>query len=81
MNEKELIVAYCKACDIAQEHRPENANYFAMLRQMALTDPYYPVAVNLWWLLQDFADYYSKQDYQYYIRVLANAVHSAHARG
>ena len=47
MNEKDLIVAYCTACETAQKHKPENASYFAMLRHLALTEPYYPVEINL----------------------------------
>ena len=81
MNEKDLIVAYCTACETAQKHKPENASYFAMLRRLAMTEPYFPVAVNLSWLLDDYGDCFEKEDYQYYIRVLANALHCAHARG
>ena len=81
MNDKDLIVAYCTACETAQKHKPENASYFSMLRHLALTEPYFPVAVNLAWLLEDFDDCFSKDDYQYYLRIMANAVHSANARG
>lgn len=81
MNDKDLIVAYCTACETAQKHKPENASYFAMLRHLALTEPYYPVEINLAWLLDDYAEYFEKEDYQYYVRTLANALHNANARG
>ena len=81
MNEKDLIVAYCTACEQAQKHKPENASYFAMLRHLAMTEPYYPIAINLAWLLDDFGDCFSKDDYLNCIRVLANALHCANARG
>lgn len=81
MNEEDLIIAYCTACDTVQAHKPEKANHYEMVKHLATTDPYFPTAVNLAWLLASCKDFFEKEDYEYYVWVLANALHRAHARG